>query len=101
MILPHSLEQPIEPRELDARDRALQLRGAEVPAGEPGKTGAGPHRARAVVHVDGELVEVVSVGDHDAALAGGDDLVELQAERARVAKGAQPLSAEARTRSLA
>jgi len=38
------------------------------------------------VDVDREVVEVLPVGDQHSALAGRDDLVELEAERAGVAE---------------
>src|SRR5262249_61122296 len=100
VVRAHPLEQAVEARQLHARDRRLDLGGAEVPAGEAWQPGAAAHRAGAVVHVDRELVEVVAVGDHHAAFAGRDDLVELEAERTGVAERPEPLPPVARTGGL-
>ena len=45
------------------------------------------------MHVERDVQQVVAIGDQHAALARRDDLVELQAERARVAERAQTAAA--------
>ena len=101
LVRPHAVEQAVEACQLHACDRALELRGPEVPAREARETGAAAKRARAVVDVDRQFVDVVAVGDHHAALAGRDDLVELQAERPRVAERPEPAAAVRGARGLA
>src|SRR5262249_3655808 len=75
--------------------------GAEVPAGEAGEASSSSYRAGAVVHVDRQLVEILPVGHHHAALARRDDLVELEAESAGVAERAESLASERRAGRLA
>ena len=53
------------------------------------------------MHVQREIEQIVAIGDHDAAFAGGDDLVELQAEGAGVTERAEPAAAERRAGRLA
>jgi len=86
---------------LDAGDGALELGGAKVVARELRQADPAANGAGTVVDVDRHVVDVLAIGDQHAALAGRDDLVELKAERAGVAEGAEPLPAESRTRRLA
>ena len=87
--------------ELDPGHRAGQLGRAEVVPGETWQPVAAADGVGAVVHVERDIQEVVAIGDQHAALAGRDDLVELQAERARVAERAQTAAAIARAGRLA
>src|SRR5581483_12102255 len=72
-----------------------------VPAREVRRVAAPADRPGAVVHLDRALVDVVAARYHHAALAGGDDLVELEAEPGSVAEGAEPLAPEGGAGGLA
>src|SRR5262245_40215115 len=100
MVRAHSLEEPVEPPELDACHRADELGRSEVPTGKTGQARPATHRSCTVVDVQRELVDVVAVGDHHPALPGRDDLVELQAEPAGVAVGPKPTAPERRAGRL-
>ena len=51
--------------------------------------------------VDRELVEILAIGDHHTALAGRDDLVELETEAACVPERAKPSTLEGSAGGLA
>jgi len=101
MVPAHPLEQRVETGELHPRHRTGQLGRAEVVARELRQPHPAPHRVGAVVHVQRDIEQIVAIRDHDAAFAGGDDLVELQAEGARVTERAEPPPAERRACRLA
>ena len=93
MVGAHPVQQAVEPAELDPRHRAGQLGRAEVVPGKLRQPDPAADGVGAVVHVECDIQEVVAIGDHHSALSCRDDLVELQAERARVAERAQTAAA--------
>src|SRR5690606_15997182 len=80
------------PLQLRDQDRTLELREAEVLARAVVLVPAAVRRAANVVQRPRLAVEVMVVGDEDAALAGRDVLAGLEAERAEIADRADRLA---------